>query len=229
MMHTSSSSVSSLLGALAAYLCMLLLTAHARPISDAAHPTSSRDEKSTDASDSAEQSNCRTNVSSKVIAKFRNELKDKPHPLFLVAEMADLLHSEFYYNRNSRDCTLNHEALEDTIMQVNKKIIGYLSNNGVPSEGHVGCPPSYNLTYHADRYPRYQNEALCTKQSQHIRPVDGASTQRCSPYHMGDVYYLTKEQCFIDMQSGNVTDDDSGEVWNECKLEDIGVGCMFDG
>ena len=228
MMHTSSSSVSSLLGTLAVFLCTLLLTAHARPISDAAHPTS----RSTDASvcsvqQSGQSGSCRTNVSSEVIAKFRNEIKTKPHPLFLIAEMADLLHSELYYNRNSGDCTLNHDALEDTKRCVKKQILGYLSNNGVPSVNDTGCPPSYNLTYHADRYPRYQIEVLCTKESQHIRPVVGASTQRCSPYHMGDVYYLTKEQCFRDMRSGNVTDDDSGEVWNKCILNEIGVGCRY--
>ena len=226
MLHISPSSVNPLLGTIAVLLCTLLLTAHALPISNAAHPTSSQDQRSMGASDYAELTSCLTNVSSKVIAKFRNELKDKPHPLFLVAEMADLLHSELYYKRNSRDCTLNHDALEDTIMQVNRTIIGYLSNNGVPSENHVGCPPSYNLTYHAERYPRYQIEVLCTRQSLHIRPDSG---QRCSPYRMGDVHYLTKEQCFMDMRSGNVTDDDSREVWNECKLEDIGVGCRFDG
>ena len=226
MLHISSSSVSSLMGNFAVFVCTLLLTVHARPISNVAHPTSSQDGRSMGATDNAELTSCRTIVSSKVIAKFRNELKDKPHPLFLVAEMADLLHSELYYKRNSRDCTLNHDALEDTIMLVNRTIIRYLNNNGVPSENHVGCPPSYNLTYHAQRYPRYQIEVLCTRQSQHIRPD---SAQKCSPYHMGDVHYLTKEQCFMDMRSGNVIDDDSREVWNECKLEDIGAGCMFDG
>ena len=222
MLHISSSSVRSLLGNFAVLLCTLLLTAHARPISNATHPTSS----SMYATNNSELTSCRTIVSSNVIAKFRYELKDKPHPLFLIAEMADLLHSELYYERNFHNCTLNHDVLEDTIMLVNKTIIRYLNNSGVLSENHVGCPPSYNLTYHAERYPRYQIEVLCTRQSLHIRSDSG---QSCRPYHMGEVHYLTKEQCSKGMRSGNVTDDVSREEWNECKLGGIGVGCRFDG
>ena len=177
------------------------------------------------------RSSCPSEVPSDMIDELKRGVMSEPHPMFLISEMAEMLHRERYNILNLGDCTLNQEALDETKKSVFRTVLGYLNNSGVPSEDDVGCPPSYAISYHPDRYPRYLVQVKCGKKSSKIvprnelqcsdSPSDGTS-RVCEPYHLGDMMYLT-----TDPPASILCTRMSDTVWYKCRATSVGVGCKF--
>ena len=221
-----------LISALASIL-LLTLTAHAMPISQgAARPDSAvHDDDLNVHRRINKRSICPSEVPSDVIDQLKRDVMSKPHPMFLISEMAEMLHQEQYNHSNLGNCTPNQDALNETKERVFGTVLGYLNNRGVPSEDDVGCPPSYNISYHADRYPRYLVQVVCRNRSSEIVPrnevqcsnsSDNRATRMCEPYRLGDMMYLTTNP-----PSGILCDSTSDPVWYICRATSIGVGCRF--
>ena len=232
-----------LTSALAAIL-LLSLAAHAMPISQGAPrpgvaTSPVRDEDLNVHRRIDKRSICPGEAPSDVIDRLKQDesIESKLlHPMFLISEMAEMLHRKRYRALMGNYCTSNQEALELIKTSVFSTVLGYLNNSGVPSENDVGCPPSYNITYYPDRYPRYLVHVECRNTSSVIVPrtevqCPGSAdmntirkSRTCESYHLGDMMYLTTSP------SANTTilcSPLSDTEWYKCRATSVGVGCRF--
>ena len=147
-----------------------------------------------------------------------------PHPMFYISEVAEMIHRQVYYQENG-NCNnwTTASVLEQTINSVKERITGYL-NIGLPSKEQVLCPPKYNVTYYGPgRYPFYQVEVICTRESASTNPCscDSSNRRRCAAYGLNYMRHL--ERVPATMSNSNST----LEEWREV-ITDVGVGCKCD-
>ena len=217
-----------LISALASIL-LLTLTAHAMPISQGAACPPSTGSQSTSGgsqsispeqnSDSDDGTTGNDSCSDgappeHMINDIKVHLQEKPHPMFFISEMAEMLHRRLYYVNNYPNHCGYYEPIEnETIEQVKEKILSYLNNNRLPTEADVACPPRYNIAYYPNRYPRYLVQVECPSSSVvsdgECRSTSCGPGRECRPYQLDDMLYLTK--------------DSSG--WSTRRAIEVGVGC----
>ena len=159
-----------------------------------------------------------------MINEIKVHLQEKPHPMFFISEMAEMLHRRLYYVNNHPNQCGYYEPIENkTIEQVKENILSYLNNRRLPTEADVACPPRYNIAYYPNRYPRYLVQVECPRSSAvsdgGCRSTSCGHGRECRPYQLDDMLYLTKDQ--NDCPSEDV--DSSG--WSKCRAIEVGVGC----
>lgn len=148
-----------------------------------------------------------------------NELKEYPHPMFLLSEVAENLHRQFHCSSKCQGI-ISSQTEEEIPGRVKNAILSYL-NGAVDST--VTCPTRFNITYYPKRYPRYLVEAVCTDEEDKPRRCTlcssgGSNSTRCLPYKFGKLmHYLINDS----EDSGHNSDTSS---WHKC-IRSVNVGC----
>ena len=162
---------------------------------------------------------------------LKHELLYKPHPMFLLSEMAENLHQERYCSSKCQGI-LSPQTEMEIPGYVRDVILGYLNAYTIPSTEEHPCPPHFNITFYPKRYPRYLVEVVCGEPTNgntrtcSYCSLDSKSSSRkvksgrCYTYHLANMPYLTQDP--IDHGCA-VTDEE--QIWHHCILPDVGVGC----
>ena len=159
---------------------------------------------------------------------LKHELLYKPHPMFLLSEMAENLHQERHC---SSKCSPQRE--EEIPGYVRDVILGYL-NAEIPNTEEHPCLPHFNITFYPRRYPRYLVEVVCgeptsgpfinTRRCCYCSADESSSRKvksgSCYTYHFAHMPYLTQDHV-----DHGCAGPDEGQIWHRCILPDVGVGC----
>lgn len=148
---------------------------------------------------------------------FRNMILDKPHPMFLLSEMAESYHRNTICNLPSSSLTQQLESRVATI--VTNHFLTYLNNGETQQEP---CPSRYNITYNPNHYPRYQIEVICSERSGEMQDCHCShQSSGCFKLLSQKDYHYLKRDTPVDTLSGRTP---SNETWKMCS-RNVGVGC----
>ena len=159
-----------------------------------------------------------------VLKELKKEVLHRPHPMFLLSEMAENLHRQMHCHSKCLGF-ISSQTEEEIPGRVKNTILNYL-NGAVDST--VPCPTRFNITYYPKRYPRYLVEVVCTDEEDKPRRCTLCSAEggrivgnspRCFPYDFGGkyMYYLTNDS----EDSGHNSDTSSWHI----RIRSVPVGC----